>query len=57
LTNGHIKLGIVLKILPRLAVEYFEKLSQRLPQALANRLLAQMAVRFQKAARHELSGQ
>jgi hypothetical protein len=41
----------VLKILPRLAVEYFEKLSQRLPQALANRLLAQMAVRFQKAER------
>jgi 2-polyprenyl-6-hydroxyphenyl methylase/3-demethylubiquinone-9 3-methyltransferase len=48
LTNGHIKLGIVLKMLPRVAVEYFEKLSQRLPHALANRLLVQMAVRFQR---------
>ena len=49
LTNGHLKLGHALKILPRSLVEEIEKLTGRLPHKIANRLMVQMAVRLQKS--------
>ena len=50
LTNGHIKLGRVLKVLPRPAVEWCEAATRRLPHWLAKRLLTHMAVRLRKPA-------
>jgi 2-polyprenyl-3-methyl-5-hydroxy-6-metoxy-1,4-benzoquinol methylase len=50
LTNGRVKLGYALRLLPSSAVERIETLTQRLPAAVANRLLIQMAVRLQKPA-------
>lgn len=50
LTNGHIKLRYALGLLPRPLVERVETLSQRLPPALARRMMVQMAVRLQKPA-------
>jgi 2-polyprenyl-6-hydroxyphenyl methylase/3-demethylubiquinone-9 3-methyltransferase len=47
LTNGHVKLSHALKILPRWLVERIENLTQRLPRAIANRVMVQMAVRLQ----------
>lgn len=48
LTNGHMKLGHALKLLPRAVIEGIETLTQRLPAAVASRVLIQMAVRLQK---------
>lgn len=48
LTAGHLKLGLILQILPTRMVEYIEKLTERIPSVLANRLLVQIGVRFQK---------
>ncbi|MGO9803431.1 MAG: class I SAM-dependent methyltransferase [Steroidobacteraceae bacterium] len=56
LTNGHMKLGHVLKLLPRSVVERIETLTQRLPATIANRVLIQMAVRLQKAKPTGYSG-
>ena len=50
LTNGHMKLSYVLSLLPRSLVESIETLTQRLPPALAARLLVQMAVRLRRPA-------
>ncbi len=46
LTNGHIKLECLLKVLPRSAVNRIEVLSQRLPAILSSRLMVHTAVRF-----------
>jgi 2-polyprenyl-3-methyl-5-hydroxy-6-metoxy-1,4-benzoquinol methylase len=48
LTNGHVKLGRALKVLPRSFVERVERLTQRLPLSITRRLMVQMAVRLQK---------
>lgn len=50
LTNGHVKLGPALKVLPRAAVDWFERATRRLPLWLAKRLLTHMAVRLQRPA-------
>jgi hypothetical protein len=48
LTNGHMKLNHMLRILPRGLVDSIEKLTHRLPAVLANRLMVQMAARLQR---------
>ncbi len=48
LTNGRLKLGYALKLLPRTVVERIETLTQYVPAMMANRVMIQMAVRFQK---------
>lgn len=48
LTNGHMKLAHALRVLPRSLVERVERLTQRLPPAMARLLLVQMAVRLKK---------
>lgn len=48
LTAGHVKLGYLLRVLPRNIVERIEKLSQHLPAFIAQRLLTQMCACFQK---------
>jgi 2-polyprenyl-3-methyl-5-hydroxy-6-metoxy-1,4-benzoquinol methylase len=50
LTNGHMKLGHALGLLPRGLVAGIERLTQGLPTALGSRLLVQMAARLQKPA-------
>jgi 2-polyprenyl-3-methyl-5-hydroxy-6-metoxy-1,4-benzoquinol methylase len=50
LTNGHVKLGRALNMLPRSLVERIERLTQRLPPSITQRLMVQMAVRLQKPA-------
>lgn len=50
LTSGHVKLGGVLRFLPKAIVAACEKFTQRLPSGLAARMSAQMAVRFCKPA-------
>ena len=48
LTNGHIKLGHALKVLPRALVASIEALTQRLPPSWGARLMVHMAARLQK---------
>ena len=48
LTNGHVKTGPLLKVLPRSVVSGVEGLTGRLPQVLGRKLLVQMGVRFRK---------
>ncbi|HEY1581465.1 MAG TPA: methyltransferase domain-containing protein [Chthoniobacterales bacterium] len=48
LTSGHMKTEFLLRHVPRLLVEGVENLSHRLPDALTNRLLTQLAVRFRR---------
>jgi 2-polyprenyl-3-methyl-5-hydroxy-6-metoxy-1,4-benzoquinol methylase len=48
LTNGHIKLSHVLKLLPRATVERIELLTNRLPVSLAERVMVHMAALLQK---------
>jgi 2-polyprenyl-3-methyl-5-hydroxy-6-metoxy-1,4-benzoquinol methylase len=50
LTNGHMKTEFFLRRLPSAWVRLVERLSQRLPEVLGERLLIQMAVRFRKTA-------
>ena len=50
LTNGHVKMKPVLKLLPRSLVEMIERLTQRLPGPLRPRLHASMAVLFKRPA-------
>ena len=49
LTNGHIKLEPILKVLPKNFVFWIENLTQKLPSKIAEKLLGQMAVRFRVA--------
>ena len=46
LTSGHVKLGRLLKILPKDLVFQLEVFSQRFPKVFASRLLTQMIVLF-----------
>jgi 2-polyprenyl-3-methyl-5-hydroxy-6-metoxy-1,4-benzoquinol methylase len=48
LTNGHMKMEIVLRALPRRLVSSIEAVTQRLPDLISRKLLVQMAVRFRK---------
>jgi 2-polyprenyl-6-hydroxyphenyl methylase/3-demethylubiquinone-9 3-methyltransferase len=48
LTNGHVKMGRVLKYLPGFLVALLEKWSQKLPRAFSDRVLIQIGARFQK---------
>jgi 2-polyprenyl-6-hydroxyphenyl methylase/3-demethylubiquinone-9 3-methyltransferase len=50
LTNGHVKLSPLLRVLPRAAVEWVEMATRRLPHWLAKRVLNHMAVRLQRPA-------
>jgi 2-polyprenyl-3-methyl-5-hydroxy-6-metoxy-1,4-benzoquinol methylase len=56
LTNGHMKLGHALQLLPRAVVEGIETLTQRLPPAVASRALIQMAVRLQRTGAISYAG-
>jgi 2-polyprenyl-6-hydroxyphenyl methylase/3-demethylubiquinone-9 3-methyltransferase len=47
-TAGRLKTNLVLRIIPRGAVDALETLSERLPPALARKLLVQMAVQFRR---------
>jgi 2-polyprenyl-6-hydroxyphenyl methylase/3-demethylubiquinone-9 3-methyltransferase len=49
LTNGHIKLERLLRVLPKSLVFGIEKATQQLPRSLARRCLVQMGVRFRRA--------
>jgi 2-polyprenyl-6-hydroxyphenyl methylase/3-demethylubiquinone-9 3-methyltransferase len=49
LTNGHIKLEGLLRVLPRSFVEGVESATQRLPEPIARRILTQTAVRFRRS--------
>jgi 2-polyprenyl-6-hydroxyphenyl methylase/3-demethylubiquinone-9 3-methyltransferase len=51
LTNGHLKLNRLLALMPRAVVDWIEYATQRLPPALARRVLIQLGVRFQRPAR------
>jgi 2-polyprenyl-3-methyl-5-hydroxy-6-metoxy-1,4-benzoquinol methylase len=48
LTNGHIKLEPVLRLLPKSIVDGFERVTQRLPETVARRILIQIAVRLRR---------
>ncbi|HKD55649.1 MAG TPA: methyltransferase domain-containing protein [Steroidobacteraceae bacterium] len=48
LTNGHVKLETALKVLPRGLVDSLDALSERLPGAIARRLLVSMGARLRK---------
>ena len=51
LTNGHIKLGRLLNVLPKSFVVRFERFTQRLPSAIAGKFLTHMGVRFRVPAK------
>lgn len=46
LTQGHIKLGKLLKVLPQGIVNFLEAASQRMPLSIASKVHSSMAVRF-----------
>jgi 2-polyprenyl-3-methyl-5-hydroxy-6-metoxy-1,4-benzoquinol methylase len=48
LTNGHMKMELLLRVLPRALVTAIEAATLGLPRPLANKLLIQMGVRFRK---------
>ncbi|MEI7731847.1 MAG: methyltransferase domain-containing protein [Verrucomicrobiota bacterium] len=48
LTTGHIKLGRLLKVLPRCLVSGIEAATQLLPTAVSRKLLVQLGARFRK---------
>ena len=48
LTNGHIKLEPLLRLLPKSVVDTLERMTQRLPEPVARRILIQIAVRFRR---------
>ncbi len=50
LTAGHMKLGFALRILPRRFIDYFEKLTQKMPLKWTNPISVQMGVRFKNVA-------
>lgn len=47
-TNGHLKSSHLLKIFPKAIFDGLEALTQKLPMAIAQRLLLQVGVRFRK---------
>jgi 2-polyprenyl-3-methyl-5-hydroxy-6-metoxy-1,4-benzoquinol methylase len=49
LTNGHIKLEPLLRVLPRWLVDGLETFTQRLPKPIGRRLLTQTAVRLRRS--------
>ena len=48
LTAGHMKAELLLRILPKRLIDKLERATQRLPDAVQERVLVQMAVRFRK---------
>jgi 2-polyprenyl-3-methyl-5-hydroxy-6-metoxy-1,4-benzoquinol methylase len=48
ITNGHMKTELLLRAMPKRAVDWLESLTTHLPRRLAERFLIQMAVRFRK---------
>lgn len=50
LTNGHLKTGGLLNLLPRGVVDTVEAVTRQLPASLVRRFLLQMAVRFRSPA-------
>ena len=48
LTNGHVKLGTVLRVLPKRVVFACEALASRLPRPVQHRLMVHTAARFQR---------
>lgn len=48
LTNGHMKMSLFLKLLPRSLVDAIEVTTQRFPLSLRRKLLVQMGARFRK---------
>ena len=50
LTSGHMKTEKLLRLFPKRWIDMFETTTQRLPPALAEKALVQMAVRFRKPA-------
>ena len=51
LTNGHMKMELLLRALPRSLVNTIEAATQRLPDPICRKLLLQMGVRFRKPTR------
>jgi 2-polyprenyl-3-methyl-5-hydroxy-6-metoxy-1,4-benzoquinol methylase len=48
LTNGHMKMEVLLRLLPKRIVEYFEAITQHVPFWMKTKILVQMGVRFIK---------
>ena len=48
LTNGHVKTEKLLRILPKSIVMALERLSQRIPRSLAEKILVHLGARFRK---------
>lgn len=53
LTNGHMKLELLLRLLPRKFVCYVERISRFLPKMLAKRVLIQIGARLVRASHTE----
>lgn len=49
ITNGHMKTGALLNILPKQAIDVNEKLTQQLPEAIKRKLCVQMGAILQKS--------
>jgi 2-polyprenyl-3-methyl-5-hydroxy-6-metoxy-1,4-benzoquinol methylase len=50
LTQGHVKLRFLLKVLPTSVVTACERITRQLPMRISSKIFAQMAVRLQKPA-------
>jgi len=50
-TNGHMKMELVLRVLPRSLINKIEAATLRFPPSLGRKLLLQMAVRFKKPSK------
>jgi 2-polyprenyl-6-hydroxyphenyl methylase/3-demethylubiquinone-9 3-methyltransferase len=50
LTNGHVKLGAVLRALPKSLVFQLESMAAKLPKSIAERVMVHSAARFRKRA-------
>jgi len=48
LTNGHIKLGLALRVLPKQVVSVLESIASHLPRTLKHRLMVHTAARFRR---------
>jgi len=48
LTNGHMKMGLLLKLLPYNLVDFIESLTQQLPRMLRGKLMVQIGARLRK---------
>jgi 2-polyprenyl-3-methyl-5-hydroxy-6-metoxy-1,4-benzoquinol methylase len=56
LTNGHIKLEPLLRLLPKWFVDAVENVTQRLPESIGRRLLTQTAVRLRRSETELIPG-